>query len=54
VQVVAAACIVTDDVDIPAIADSKTITEEDRESIYEELIAHPGVTYAMYDSLISA
>lgn len=46
---VAAACIVTDDVDIDAIADSKTITtEEDRERIYEVLIAHPGVTYAMY------
>lgn len=49
-QVVAAACIVTDDVDIAAIADSKTITEENRELIYEELIAHPGVTYAMCGS----
>lgn len=50
VQVVAAACVVTDDVDITGIADSKSITEENRELIYEELVGHPGVIYATFGS----
>eukprot|EP00892_Ulva_mutabilis_P004512 jgi/Ulvmu1/2432/UM134_0013.1 len=45
--VVAAACIVSTDVHICRIADSKTISEADREKIYEELISHPGVTYGI-------
>jgi ribonuclease HII len=48
VQVVAAACIVTADVDIDGIHDSKSISEAEREAIYERLIAHPGVRYGVY------
>jgi len=43
--VVAAACILDDDVDISGILDSKLTTEKSRVQTYEELIQHPGVVY---------
>lgn len=44
--VVAAAAIVSPDVDIPGIQDSKATTEKQREKVYEQLVAHPGVHWA--------
>ena len=44
--VVAAACILEPDVDIAGIQDSKATTEKQREQVYEQLVAHPGVYWA--------
>lgn len=53
VQVVAAACIVTSDVDILGITDSKKIKEEDRERLFGLLSAHPAVRYGMCAPLLT-
>ncbi len=42
---VAAACFIRDDVEIPGIADSKSITEEMRNEAFQYLTTSPGVTY---------
>ena len=47
--VVAAACIVTPDVCIEGVMDSKLTKEADRERLYEEITKHPGVTFSMYE-----
>jgi len=43
--VVCAACWVPSDVIIPGIADSKALTEEQREKLYEKLTTHPKVIW---------
>jgi hypothetical protein len=48
--VVAAACVLPKDADaslLCGIADSKDVKEEAREAIYERLVNHPGVRYAI-------
>ncbi|CAE7831946.1 rnhB, partial [Symbiodinium microadriaticum] len=45
--VVVAACIIEDDVVIDGITDSKATTESSRVASFEQLVAHPGVTYAV-------
>ena len=45
--VVAAACIISEDCDIPGINDSKVMTEEDREQVYNLLITSPHVQWAV-------
>ena len=47
--VVAAACIVSPDVCIEGVMDSKLTKEADRERLYEEITKHPGVTFSMYE-----
>lgn len=43
--VVAAACLIPDDVEIPGIADSKSITEEMRNEAYQHLTTNPDIFY---------
>jgi ribonuclease HII len=45
--VVAVACHVPLELDIPGLQDSKAIGEEDRERIYEQLVSTPGVLWAV-------
>lgn len=45
--VVAGACRLPMDVNIPGIYDSKQTTEEQREELYEQLVNHPQVTYGV-------
>lgn len=45
--VVAAACVVASDVRIEGIHDSKLLTEPERELLYDALVAHPGVSWAV-------
>ena len=44
--VVAAACVLPAHVQIPGIGDSKALTAERREALYEQLMAHPDVDCA--------
>ena len=44
--VVAAAVVMAPHVDIPGIGDSKALTAERREAVYEALMAHPSVDCA--------
>lgn len=46
--VVAAACIIPEDVIIDGIDDSKKLREEERERLFEVLVSTPGVSYAVY------
>lgn len=46
--VVAAACHIPPEVTITGINDSKTISEPQREALFELLTTHPGVTYAVH------
>ena len=45
--VVAAACIFPEDLEIELIKDSKQMTEEEREEVYEELMGNPDVVKAV-------
>eukprot|EP01041_Mallomonas_annulata_P006954 gene6954-14115_t len=45
--VVAAACLLDPSVVVDGIIDSKATKAEDRERVYEQLIAHPGVRWAV-------
>ncbi|KDD73986.1 ribonuclease HII [Helicosporidium sp. ATCC 50920] len=44
--VVAAACVISPHVDIPGVADSKIMTEEQREAAFQLLTTTPGVVWA--------
>lgn len=46
--VVAAACCIPQDVVIEGVADSKKMTEAQRESVYAELTTHPDITWAAH------
>jgi ribonuclease HII len=45
--VVAAAAILPKDAAFPLLADSKQMSEADRQTVYEQLTTHPGVTWAV-------
>lgn len=45
-DVVAACCIIGPNVDIKGIHDSKKLTEEEREILFEKITNHPDITYA--------
>lgn len=45
--VVAAAAILPSDIDFPGLNDSKQMTEEDRDRLYDLLTTHPDVRYAV-------
>jgi ribonuclease HII len=45
--VVAAACIISQECDIPGINDSKAMTEDDREQLYTLLTSSPHVHWAV-------
>lgn len=45
--VVAAAAVLPPDVEFELLNDSKQMTEEQREQVYEQLTTHPGVNYAV-------
>ena len=49
----AAACIVSDAVEIAGITDSKATKEVDRERAFEELMRHPGVRHGMCASQLN-
>jgi ribonuclease HII len=49
--VVAAACIVPPSVNIKGIDDSKKLTEEEREELYELITSHPDIIWAVYVSV---
>ena len=44
--VVAAACVIPEHVHIPGVADSKKLSEAQRDAVYEQLCAHPDVQFA--------
>ena len=46
--VVAAACVMPPHVHIPGIGDSKALSAERREALYEQLMAHPDVDCATW------
>jgi len=46
--VVAAACIIPASVTIPGVDDSKKLTETQREELYDQIVATPGVAYAVH------
>lgn len=45
--VVAAVCIIPEDVHIPGVDDSKKLSEEAREELYKALTTHPRITWAV-------
>ncbi len=46
--VVAAACFIPLDVFVPGVQDSKTLTEAKREELYDVLVGHPKIQYAVH------
>jgi ribonuclease HII len=44
--VVAAACVVPEHVEISGMDDSKKLSTQQREAIYQQLISHPDVLWA--------
>lgn len=44
--VVAAACVIPADVHLPGIDDSKAMSEEQREELYEAITSHPRIVWA--------
>ncbi|MEW5317825.1 MAG: hypothetical protein WDW38_009092 [Sanguina aurantia] len=46
--VVAAVCIIPQDVHIPGVNDSKKLNEKTRERLYSELTTHPRIAWAVY------
>jgi ribonuclease HII len=44
--VVAAACVLPDDIEFPGLNDSKKLSEEEREALYAQITAAPGVAWA--------
>lgn len=51
--VVAAACIIPASVNIKGIDDSKKLTEEEREELYELITSHPEIIWAVYVCKVS-